>query len=112
MTQEDEEKMTGTALTRAEQTLFAIIPQDPKYGRNLIMTAIERIGGVNRLVEWVGEDPKNERDFWTKMATRLVQPEQASESGSYAEAIRRLNEKIVDADCEEISAVDSAPETK
>lgn len=83
-------------MTKAESVILSAIPADPSYGRNLMMLAIKRIGGVNRLVEWVQEDPKNEYAFWTKMATKLVFPEKEAAEDERARIIRELDAKIID----------------
>lgn len=40
--------------------------------RDAISMAADRLGGVDRLVSWVEEDPANERAFWTSIYPRLV----------------------------------------
>lgn len=40
--------------------------------RNAIESAAYRLGGVNRLVEWVRECPENERIFWGTMYMKLL----------------------------------------
>jgi hypothetical protein len=95
--------MTGKKLTKAESVLFSVIPADPAYGRNLIMLAIKRLGGIDRLVDWVGEDPKNEYAFWTKMATKLVFQEKEAAEDERARIIRELDAKIVDITPQEVT---------
>lgn len=38
----------------------------------MIAQVAERIGGVDRMVEWVQEDPENERVFWTSIYPKLL----------------------------------------
>jgi hypothetical protein len=40
--------------------------------KDTIAMAAERIGGEDRLVEWINESPENERLFWTQMYMRLL----------------------------------------
>ena len=52
----------------------------PKGSRNkitneakqAILMAFDKLGGVDRLVEWVEEDKANEAVFWTKIFPRLL----------------------------------------
>jgi hypothetical protein len=43
-----------------------------KAAKDAIAVAAERIGGVDRLVEWVQTDPQNERAFWTSIYPKLL----------------------------------------
>ena len=40
--------------------------------KEAIELAAEGIGGVERMIEWVKEDPGNERIFWSQMYTKLL----------------------------------------
>ena len=40
--------------------------------RDVIAIAGDRIGGVDRLVGWINENPENERAYWTQMFTKLL----------------------------------------
>ena len=40
--------------------------------KDAIATAADRIGGIDRLVRWINQSPRNERLFWTQMYTRLL----------------------------------------
>ncbi len=59
--------------------------------RRVIETAFERIGGMNRLVAWIKEDPRNEFAFMTQMYTRLL-PVRMEGQGPHGEI--ELNVKI------------------
>src|SRR5215471_2328441 len=50
-----------------------------------IAQAAEKLGGVERIVEWVGESPENEKVFWSSMYTKLI-PVQTEVSGKDGEA--------------------------
>lgn len=43
-----------------------------KEAKAVIAEAAEKLGGVNRLVVWAGEDPANERAFWATIYPKLV----------------------------------------
>lgn len=55
-------------------------PGRPKGRQNKVTTtakdaiamAADRLGGTDRLVEWVKEAPENERIFWGSIYTRLL----------------------------------------
>ena len=53
--------------------------------RDAIAETGERLGGVDRMVEWVKEDPANERVFWSSMYPRLlpVQVEGTGKGGAF-----------------------------
>ena len=40
--------------------------------KDAITAAAERLGGIDRLVEWVRTDPANERVFWGTIYTKLL----------------------------------------
>ena len=40
--------------------------------KDMIAQAAERLGGVDRIVEWAQADPENEKAFWTGMFPRLL----------------------------------------
>jgi len=40
--------------------------------KDAIEQVAERIGGVDRMVEWVQEDPANERVFWMSIYPKLL----------------------------------------
>lgn len=40
--------------------------------KDAISIAAERLGGVDRLVDWVKEDPANERVFWGTIYPKLL----------------------------------------
>jgi hypothetical protein len=69
-------------------------PGRPKGARNkttmaaktMIEEAAERLGGVERMVNWVKEDPKNERAFWSTVYPRLL-PLQVTGSGEEGQHI-------------------------
>jgi hypothetical protein len=95
-------------MTDEEGAVFAALPKTSHYARMLISTVVEQLGGARRLTEWTKEDRKNEAAFWTKIFTKMVQPEKA-EGGddSYAELLRRLDAKIVDIEADPEPAFDN-----
>lgn len=40
--------------------------------KNAIAAAAEKLGGVDRLVDWAKEDPANERVFWGTVFPKLI----------------------------------------
>ena len=40
--------------------------------KDAIAAAAERLGGIDRLVEWARADPANERVFWGTIYTKLL----------------------------------------
>ena len=40
--------------------------------KDAIAAAAERLGGIDRLVEWARSDPSNERVFWGQIYTKLL----------------------------------------
>ena len=43
-----------------------------RLAKDCIALAAERLGGVDRMVEWVKEDPANERAFWATIYPKLI----------------------------------------
>lgn len=43
-----------------------------KAAREVIQGCADAIGGMERMVEWVKEDPLNERIFWSSIFPRMV----------------------------------------
>jgi hypothetical protein len=50
----------------------AIPPEIAGAAKDAIAEAAERLGGVDRLVAWVEEDPKNESVFWSSLYPKLI----------------------------------------
>jgi hypothetical protein len=48
--------------------------------RSVIAGAVDKLGGINRLVKWVNADKLNERIFWSEMYMKLL-PLQVHNSG-------------------------------
>lgn len=40
--------------------------------KDLIAAVAEQLGGAERMLEWVQEDPQNERHFWTQIYPKLL----------------------------------------
>ncbi len=43
-----------------------------QLAKDAIALAAEQLGGTDRLVNWVKEDPLNERVFWAQIYTKLM----------------------------------------
>ena len=52
-----------------------------KAAKDAIAEAAEKLGGVNRLVEWAKEDPLNERAFWATVYPKLLPLQVTGEGG-------------------------------
>lgn len=50
--------------------------------KEIIETAVDQLGGAQRLVEWAQEDPANEKAFWTQIATKLLPVQVTGENGA------------------------------
>jgi len=82
-----------------EKLVFTQLPTDPEFGRNMVMVACERLGGMERLLEWIADNPKNEYAFWTKMFSKLIENPKAVQSEkekTIAEILRELDENTID----------------
>lgn len=55
-----------------------------------IAIAAERIGGADRLVDWIKEDPQNERAFWTSIYPKLLPLQLTGEDGGAIQTISRI----------------------
>jgi len=55
--------------------------------KSVIAEAAERMGGVERIIEWVGESPDNEKIFWSSMYTKLI-PVQTEVTGADGGAVQ------------------------
>jgi hypothetical protein len=53
-----------------------------KAAKDAIALAAERLGGVDRLVDWVKEDPANERVFWGTVYPKLLPLQVSGEDGA------------------------------
>ncbi len=49
--------------------------------KDAIAMAAERLGGVDRLVQWVQEEPANERLFWSSIYPKLIPVQVTGEGG-------------------------------
>ncbi|MEM9880457.1 MAG: hypothetical protein AAF066_19370 [Pseudomonadota bacterium] len=49
--------------------------------KQAISMAADKLGGVDRLVNWAKEDPANEKVFWAQIYTRIVPLEHDGEIG-------------------------------
>lgn len=58
--------------------------------KEVIATAADRLGGVDRLVAWAREDEKNEAAFWTSIYPKLLplQVHGAGDAGEHIHVVR------------------------
>jgi hypothetical protein len=66
-----------------------------KAAKDAIAEAAEQLGGVNRLVSWAREDPKNEHAFWATIYPKLL-PLQLTGEGGGPLLITSIEHRIVD----------------
>jgi len=55
--------------------------------KDAIALAAEKLGGVDRLVAWVQEDPANERVFWGNIYPKLLPVQVSGEGGGPVQLI-------------------------
>lgn len=53
-----------------------------RTAKEAIALAAEKLGGSERLVEWVQEDPQNERVFWGTIYPKLLPLQVSGENGA------------------------------
>lgn len=64
--------------------------------KEMIAQAAEKLGGLDRLVSWAQEDPKNESAFWASMYPKLL-PLQVNGAGPNGEHVfSRIVREVVD----------------
>lgn len=64
--------------------------------KDAIAAAAESLGGTDRLVLWVKEDPSNEKVFWGTIYPKLL-PLQVNGSGADGEFITKMVVELVEA---------------
>lgn len=52
-----------------------------RLAKEAIALAAEKLGGVDRLVEWAQSDPLNERAFWSSIYPKLLPLQVTGEGG-------------------------------
>lgn len=70
-----------------------------KAAKEAIALAAEQLGGHERLVAWVREDPKNESAFWTTIYPKLI-PIDVKASGEL-DLIHKIERVIVRANTQD-----------
>lgn len=61
-----------------------------KAAKDAIAEAAEALGGADRMVAWVKEDPANERAFWTSIYPKLVPVTLSGDPESPVEIIQKI----------------------
>lgn len=69
-----------------------------KAAKDAIAEAAESLGGAARLVNWVKEDPLNERAFWTQIYPKLIPVTLAGDAENPLRAVARIELVAVSAD--------------
>ena len=52
-----------------------------KAAKDMIQEVAAGLGGADRMLEWVREDPKNEAAFWTMIHPKLLPKEMTGKDG-------------------------------
>lgn len=67
------------------------INKTTQSAKEAIALAAEKLGGVNRLVEWAKADPANEKAFWSQVYPKLL-PLQVSnaEGEAFAMTVKQI----------------------
>jgi hypothetical protein len=68
--------------------------KDSMAARETIALAADRLGGVDRLVAWVQEDPGNEKTFWSSLYPKLLPLQLSGEDGGPI-AVQTIERRIV-----------------
>lgn len=58
----------------------------------------EELGGVARIVEWVREDPENEKVFWSSMYTKLLPLQVIGDKDNPLEVLSRIEIVLIKAE--------------
>ncbi|MEZ0171036.1 hypothetical protein [Microvirga sp. TS319] len=58
--------------------------------KEVIALAAERLGGVERIVAWAGEDERNERTFWATIYPKLLPLQVAGDPQNPLQAVTRI----------------------
>jgi hypothetical protein len=65
--------------------------------KDVIATAADQLGSIKRLVEWVKEDPMNERLFWGTIYPKLLPLQLAGDPNNPIEVVGRIERIIIGA---------------
>ncbi|WP_414470727.1 hypothetical protein [Microvirga sp. M2] len=58
--------------------------------KEAIALAAERLGGVERIVAWAGEDARNERTFWSTIYPKLLPLQVAGDPENPLQTVTRI----------------------
>ena len=64
--------------------------------KDVIVQAADGLGGPERLIAWVREDPKNEAAFWTSIYPKLLPLQLRGDAANPIRIIHRMERIIVD----------------
>lgn len=71
-----------------------LLNKTTQSAKDCIAMAADRLGGVDRLVEWAQEDPANERAFWATVYPKLL-PLQVNGAGESGEHLISVVERVI-----------------
>jgi hypothetical protein len=61
-----------------------------KAAKDAIAEAADKLGGVDRLVQWAQEAPENERAFWSSIYPKLIPVTLSGDSENPIQTISRI----------------------
>lgn len=62
--------------------------------KRAILMAFDKIGGAQRLADWIRKDPANETAFWTKIFPKLL-PRPPADAGPAAEPLAPVRGALI-----------------
>ena len=72
-----------------------------RTAKEAIALAAEKLGGAERLVAWVQEDPTNERVFWGTIYPKLLPLQVSNADGEDFRVVARIERRIIDANADD-----------
>jgi hypothetical protein len=61
-----------------------------KEAKEVIAAAAEKLGGLDRIVDWAKEDPQNEKAFWATIYPKLLPLTVAGDKDNPLETVTRF----------------------
>lgn len=81
------------------------IHKTTRTAKEAIAKAADELGGADRLVAWVKEDPSNEKVFWGTIYPKLL-PLQVSGEGENGEVVISMIQRVIIDNAEDKNAED------
>lgn len=87
-------KVGASAGNRGKGRKKGVPNKTTQIAKDAIALAADRLGGVDRLVEWAKEDDKNEAAFWTTIYPKLL-PLQVNGAGDAGQHLHEIAWRVV-----------------